>query len=111
MTELTRGEINDLIAGFATSNEEYREALMKDPKAVLAQQMQQELPESLKVQVVQETPDTIYLVLPHVPGEGEELSDADLEAVAGGKGGGDTYKCNDIKGVGTRVEIKTSLGF
>ena len=109
MTELTRGEINDLVAGFASSNAEYREALMRDPKSVLAAQMQQELPESLSVKVIEESSDTIFLVLPHVPAEGAELSDADLEAVAGGKGGGDTYKCNDIKGVGTRVEIKAGL--
>ena len=110
MTELTRGEINDLVAGFASSNNEYRDALLKDPKSVLAAQMQQELPDSLNVKVIEETADTIFLVLPHEAAEGEELSDADLEAVAGGKGG-DTYKCNDIKGVGTRVEIKTSMGF
>ena len=37
------------------------------------------------MQVLEESPSTVYLVLPPpVPGAGAELSDADLEAVAGG---------------------------
>ena len=109
MAEVTRGEINDIIAGFANKNEEYKAAVLKDPKKVLAKQMNQELPDWLNVKVVQETADTIYLVLPHNPGEGAELSDADLEMVAGGKGNDAGYECNDIKGIGTHVEIETSL--
>jgi hypothetical protein len=47
----------------------------------------------------------MHIVLPHVPGEGEELSDSDLESVAGGFM--DEYNCNFSKagGIGTRVEI------
>jgi hypothetical protein len=44
------------------------------------------LPEGVQVRAVEETADTIYLVLPSSSplGVGEELSDQDLEAVAGG---------------------------
>jgi hypothetical protein len=35
------------------------------------------------VKTVVETADTAYVIVPHTPGEGE-LSDADLEKVAGG---------------------------
>ena len=117
MSEVTRGEMLDVIMKFAYENPKYREALLKDPKAVLAKQMNTELPANLKVKVVQETADTIYVIAPHVPPkEGEELSDADLEKVAGGKGGqkGDRYEsnnrytCNDSIGIGTRVEVHVS---
>ena len=111
MSEVTRGEINDIVASFATKNAQYKKALLADPKKILAKQMNQQLPDFLKVKVVQDTADTIYLVLPHVPKEGEELSDADLEAVAGGKMDdkheeGNTYSCNDtVGGIATRTEI------
>ncbi len=107
MVDMTRGETNDLISNFADKNPDYKKALLEDPKKVVAMQLGQDLPESLTVKVVQDTADTIHMVLPYVPQEGAELSDADLEMVAGGKGGG--YTCTDIKGIGTHVEIKTSL--
>ena len=42
--------------------------------------------EDVQVRVLEESADTIYLVLPFTPavGEGGELSDQDLAAVAGG---------------------------
>ena len=115
MSEISRGEINDIIAGFATRNPGYRKALLADPKKALAKQMNQELPDFLKVKVVQDTADTIHLVLPHVPQEGEELSDADLETVAGGKLDSNVenqnrYTCNDTTGgIATRTEVNISM--
>jgi hypothetical protein len=119
MSEVTKDEMIGLMYGFAVSNPDYRKALMSDPKGLLAKQMQQDLPDNLTVKVVEETADTFYLVAPYVPAAGDELSDDDLEKVAGGKGkggGGRThnenqnrYTCNDTKGVGTRVEINTTV--
>ena len=105
MVEMSRGEINDLIANFVTKNPDYKKALLANPKKVVAMQLGQELPDSLSVQVIEDSADNIHMVLPYIPQEGAELSDADLEMVAGGKGGG--YTCNDIKGIGTHVEITT----
>ena len=45
------------------------------------------MPEDVRVVAVEETQDTIYLVLPATPmagAEGVELSDQELESVAGG---------------------------
>ncbi|MEM9305537.1 MAG: NHLP leader peptide family RiPP precursor [Pseudomonadota bacterium] len=118
MSEVTRGEILDIVGKFAFEDAEYRAALLSDPKAVLAKQMNTDLPDDLTVKVVEEDANTVYLIAPHVPpAEGDELSDDDLEKVAGGKGGqkgdrseeGNLYICNDSTGVGTRVEIHTSL--
>ncbi len=112
--ELTRGQMNDLIAGFAVKDPEYRAALVRNPKKVVALQLNQELPDALKVVVVQDTADTLHLVLPYMPKEGEELSDADLESVAGGKGkgGGGPQKVecsNATGGFMTYIQIETSL--
>ncbi len=105
MANLSRGELNDLLAGFAAKNEKYRDALLKNPKDVIERQLNNKLPESLSVRVIQDTAATMHVVLPHVPGEGEELSDSDLESVAGGFL--DEYNCNfsQAGGIGTRVEI------
>jgi hypothetical protein len=81
--EMSRGEMQDLLGKFASEKPEYRDALAKDAKKVIEAQFKMELPDSITVKVVEDTADTIYVVLPHVA-EGGELSDADLEAVAGG---------------------------
>jgi len=114
MTEVTRGEINDIVAGHAADNQRYREALVADPALVLGRQMGRRLPDFLNVEVLEETADTIYLVLPIRPKEGDELSDADLELVAGGKGGESgaaTFSCQVYGAghMGTRKEINTDL--
>ena len=80
---MTRGEIQDLVSKFAVENPKYREALIKDPKAIIEKQLNTSLG-NVKVKAVADTADTTYVVIPHVAGEGE-LSDADLEKVAGGK--------------------------
>ena len=79
---MTRGQLHDLLAGFAVENPKYREALINDPKMVLEKQLGSSLG-SLTVKSVVETPDTMYVVVPYVQKDGE-LSDADLENVAGG---------------------------
>ncbi len=81
--KMTRGEIQDLLAKFALENPKYREALIKDPKGIIERQLNRSLGD-IKVKAVVETADTAYVVVPYAPGEGE-LSDADLEKVAGGK--------------------------
>jgi Nitrile hydratase, alpha chain len=107
---LSRGQVNDLLAGFAAKNPEYRQALLEHPKDVVAAQMGQTLPASLKVTVIEETADMFHVILPHETKEGDELSDADLEQVAGGF---KDYTCNFEKGavlnIGTHVEVKASL--
>ena len=82
--KMTRGQVQDLLAKFATENPKYREALIKDPKGMIEKQFATSLGNT-NVKAVVETADTTYVVIPHVAKEGE-LSDADLEKVAGGKG-------------------------
>ena len=81
--KMTRGEVQDLLAKFAVENAKYREALVRDPKMIIEKQFGSRLG-NIQVTAVVETADTVYIVVPHVPAEGE-LSDRDLEKVAGGK--------------------------
>jgi hypothetical protein len=92
---MTRGQLHDLLARFAVENPKYREALINDPKTVLEKQLGSSLG-NVTVKSVQETPDTMYVVVPYVQKEGE-LSDADLENVAGGMLNNLMAKC-EIKG-------------
>ena len=105
---LTRGEIQDLLAKFSKSTPSYRAALLKNPKAVLEGQLGSKIPDSINVKAVEETADTMYVVVPYVPESGAELTDSALEMVAGGKG--DTYECNNsIGGFNTRNEFTASV--
>ena len=95
---MSRGEVQDLVAKFATENPKYREALTKDPKGIIEKQLNTSLG-NIQVKALVETADTTYVVVPYVAVEGE-LSDADLEKVAGGKGDGDISALCLTVGVG-----------
>ena len=60
-----------------------RNALLKDPKGTIEKQLNTKLG-GVKVVAVADTADTVHVVIPYAAPEGE-LSDADLEKVAGGK--------------------------
>jgi hypothetical protein len=70
-------------------DEAFRQKLIEDPKGAVEQELGMQLPEEVRVVTVEETADTIYLVLPGTSmagAEGAELSDRELESVAGGWG-------------------------
>ena len=80
---MTRGEVQDLVGKFAAENPKYRAALLNDPKGVIETQLNTSLGD-VKVKAVADTADTVHVVIPYSAPEGE-LSDSDLEKVAGGK--------------------------
>jgi hypothetical protein len=77
---------------------------MKDPKSVIEKQLNTSLPASLTVKAVQETADVAYVVVPHMPAEGE-LDDADLEKVAGGLGDKYDAKCHGNPGIANTMTV------
>jgi Nitrile hydratase, alpha chain len=69
----------------AVQDPAFRARLLAEPKAVFAA-MGLSIPPEVTIQVVQETAEQYYLVLPAAAGRraGASLSDAELEHVAGG---------------------------
>jgi hypothetical protein len=81
-----RAEIERRLVQRSMEDEDFRRGLLDDPKGTLEQELGDRLPEGVEVRAVEESADTIYLVLPSTSavGEGGEISDRDLEEVAGG---------------------------
>jgi hypothetical protein len=81
-----RAEIERRLIQRSLEDEDFRQRLLDDPKGAVEQEIGRGLPEGVQVRVVEETPDTIYLVLPSASqvGEGGSLSDEQLDAVAAG---------------------------
>jgi len=82
-----RAEMERRLIEKSMEDESFRQRLIEEPKGTVEQELGTSLPEGVRVETVEETADTIYLVLPSTPmagAEGGELSDQQLESVAGG---------------------------
>ena len=82
----SRAEMERRLVQRSLEDDAFRQRLLEDPKAAVEQELGTRLPEDVRVVAVEETAETIYLVLPSASplGEGGELADRELEAVAGG---------------------------
>jgi hypothetical protein len=65
----------------ASGDEAFRKALLADPVKILETRLKAKLPKNFKITVLEEKPDELFIVIPHR--SGKELSDGELEAVAG----------------------------
>jgi len=112
-----RAEMERRLIEKSLEDEAFRQRLIEDSKGAVEQELGTRLPEEVRVVTLEETADTIYLVLSGTPmegGEGVELSDQELESVAGpwDMGGDRTprYVGMDILLTGARV-AKLRLSF
>lgn len=102
---MTREQIEAHIINKALQDPAFRKELLDDPKTALGKEIGLKASDDFKLQVIEETSNTMCLVLP--PAQGE-LSDMELEAVAGGKGGnvrGISSKKFNLGG-GARIEAQ-----
>src|SRR5215203_2366958 len=86
-----RAEMERKLIQRTLQDEDFRRQLIADLKATMEHELGVRLPAEVRVRGVEETTDTIYLVLPSASalgGEGGEISDQELGAVAGGASGG-----------------------
>jgi regulatory protein YycH of two-component signal transduction system YycFG len=99
-----RAEMERRLVQRSIEEESFRQRLIEDPKGAVEQELGTRLPEEVRVVAVEETADTIYLVLPSTSmagGEAVELSDQQLEKVAGG-GTWTDYTCFEKSIVGSK---------
>src|SRR5947209_7979081 len=84
----TLNDIQVLIGTKAMKDETYRQELLRDPKAVLGKELRQidpsiTLPESLKVEVHEQSQNKLHLFLPsRVPSQAQAQAQASAERAA-----------------------------
>lgn len=86
-----RRTYEDTIQRLAAEDESFRSELLANPKQAIEDKIGGPLPKGVNVKVVEETPDTVYIVVPlTTAGLGEaakaRLSDDDLAAAAASTG-------------------------
>lgn len=74
----------------ADEDSEFRAKLLANPKATIIELTDLKIPDSIKINVVENDASNIHLIIPINPAESTELSDDDLEQVSGGKFIGDS---------------------
>jgi hypothetical protein len=79
-----RQELEAQCIAKAWEDDKFKQELISNPKAVYAKLMGSPFPDNVDLQVLEESPNTYYLVIPNNPEVSEELSEEALEAVAGG---------------------------
>jgi Nitrile hydratase, alpha chain len=85
----SRAEMERRLIQRSLQDDAFRQRLLEDPKGTIEQEFGRPVPAEVQIRVVEETPETLYLVLPSTSpvGGGGEISDRDLESVAGGQSG------------------------
>lgn len=83
-SEETRKDFEMKLIAKAWTDETFRQQLLNNPKIAVEQEFGETLPEDLNVEIIQEPANTLYIVLPAMPENNDELNDEELEAVAGG---------------------------
>jgi hypothetical protein len=82
---LSRRTVEEKIVALAWKDDGFRRSFLADPKKQFEERLGTTLPASLKMTAHQEDADHLYFVIPARPKlKLDELSDEDLEKVAGG---------------------------
>ncbi len=81
---MTRKDLEAKIVALAWKDDEFRKKFLADPKAQFEEKLGTKLPASLKMTAHEENENSLHFVIPTKPKAVEELSDEDLEKIAGG---------------------------
>lgn len=107
MSDATAEQIKAQVAAHAAADPAFRAALLADPRAAIESWTGAAVPPQVKLRAVEEGPDEYVVVLPHFAGVGTdgELTDDDLEAVAGGSAKAD----RDMKKLGSVILLAGAM--
>jgi hypothetical protein len=86
----TRSEVEAMIAERIAADPAFRETLLADPRGGLSEIVGFDIPETVHVVLHEESLTQIHLTIP----SSADLSEADLELVAGGVCWADGRRCN-----------------
>ena len=78
-----QSSLKSRIIAAALTEPAFRDKLVREPRAAISARFKVTLPAKLQVEVLQDTPDKVTIVLPLLPGSGQ-LPDELLDAVSGG---------------------------
>ena len=79
---MNRQDIEQQLIAKASQDTSFRQALISDPRSAVEKELGLKVPAGIRLEVIEENSNSLCLVLPAVKGE---LSDLELEGVAGGK--------------------------
>jgi hypothetical protein len=91
---MTRVEIEERLIAKAWQDPAFKQELISNPKDTIAKEGIS-LPDTIEVRVVEENANTLCFVIPAQPNSTEELSEAELEAIAGGAQCWGNGSCNN----------------
>src|SRR4029077_4628689 len=81
----SRKDVREALVRTALKDESFRESLVANPKLAVEQALGRKLLQSMEVVAAPDTDEKSFIVLPmQLPFETGDLSDADLEKIAGG---------------------------
>lgn len=79
----TRKELEEKLITRAWQDEAFKQELLTQPNVALAKEGIN-IPSNVEVRVFEENSSTLYVIIPMNPAAASELSEAELESVAGG---------------------------
>ena len=79
-----RKALEEKLTARSLKDENFRKALIGNPKAAMEEELGIKLPPNLVVKVVEEKENEVFFVLPSMEKTDGELTEMELESVAGG---------------------------